>query len=173
MTLSGDLLNLPLDITFTRLRAVRREGVNEHGRQQLSRARFTACHLPWTDDGDCACLSPGEWTQTGDTGTRGKEQAPAATTKSAGAKRRCPAECRQLYRRHGESGAAGTVAASAAVDPDLRHQTLAVRPETACGFGGAYRVFSRLAECGSTTGQCSWPGAEGVQYGCAFKAFKG
>ncbi|MCF0636059.1 hypothetical protein L0E34_27410, partial [Klebsiella pneumoniae] len=40
---------------------------NEHGRQQLSRARFTACHLPWTDDGDCACLSPGEWTQTGDT----------------------------------------------------------------------------------------------------------
>ena len=45
----------------------------------------------------CACLSPGEWTQTGDTGTRGKEQAPAATTKSAGAKRRCPAECRQSF----------------------------------------------------------------------------
>ena len=83
--------------------------------------------------------------------------------------RRVPA----VLRRHGESGAAGTVAASAAVDPDLRHQTLAVRPETACGFGGAYRVFSRLAECGSTTGQRSWPGAEGVQYGCAFKAFKG
>ena len=77
----------------------------------------------------CACLSPGEWTQTGDTGTRGKEQARAATTERAGAKRRCPAECRQLYRRHGESGAAGTVAASAAVD--LRHQTLADRPETA------------------------------------------
>ncbi|HBZ3691254.1 TPA: hypothetical protein MHK63_26835, partial [Klebsiella pneumoniae] len=74
------------------MRAVRRKGINEHGRRQLSRARFTACHLPWTDDGDCACLSPGEWTQTGDT-TRGKEQAPAATTKSAGAKRRCPAEC--------------------------------------------------------------------------------
>ncbi len=35
--------------------------------------------------------------------------------------------------------------ASAAVDLDFRHQTLAVRPETACGFGGAYRVFSRLA----------------------------
>ncbi|WP_219995371.1 hypothetical protein, partial [Klebsiella pneumoniae] len=30
-----------------------------------------------------------------------------------------------------------------------------------------------LAECGSTTGQRSWPGAEGVQCGCAFKAFKG
>ena len=83
--------------------------------------------------------------------------------------RRVPA----VLRRHGESGAAGTVAASAAVDLDLRHQTLAVRPETACGFGGAYRVFSRLAECGSTTGQRSWPGAEGVQCGCAFKAFKG
>jgi hypothetical protein len=83
--------------------------------------------------------------------------------------RRVPA----VLRRHGESGATGTVAASAAVDLDLRHQTLAVRPETACGFGGAYRVFSRLAECGSTTGQRSWPGAEGVQYGCAFKAFKG
>ncbi|BFF87317.1 hypothetical protein KP190043_p11900 (plasmid) [Klebsiella pneumoniae subsp. pneumoniae] len=83
--------------------------------------------------------------------------------------RRVPA----VLRRHGESGAAGTVAASAAVDLDFRHQTLAVRPETACGFGGAYRVFSRLAECGSTTGQRSWPGAEGVQYGCAFKAFKG
>ncbi|VTM44847.1 Uncharacterised protein [Klebsiella pneumoniae] len=32
---------------------------------------------------------------------------------------------------HGESGAAGTVAASAAVDLDFRHQTLAARPETA------------------------------------------
>ncbi len=61
--------------------------------------------------------------------------------------RRVPA----VLRRHGESGATGTVAASAAVDLDFRHQTLAVRPETACGFGGAYRVFSRLAECGSTT----------------------
>ncbi|KGT61561.1 hypothetical protein T643_A5518 [Klebsiella pneumoniae MRSN 1319] len=36
-----------------------------------------------------------------------------------------------VLRRHGESGAAGTVAASAAVDPDVRHQTLAARPETA------------------------------------------
>ena len=36
MTLCGDLLNLPLDITFTRLRAVRREGVNEHGPVQMS-----------------------------------------------------------------------------------------------------------------------------------------
>lgn len=66
-----------------------------------------------------------------------------------------PSECRQVYRRHGESGAAGTVAASAAVD--LRHQTLAGGCEAAA-----------LAECGSTTGQRSWPGAEGVQCGCAF-----
>lgn len=29
----------------------------------MSRARFTACHLPWTADSDCACLSPGERTQ--------------------------------------------------------------------------------------------------------------
>ncbi|SBN34396.1 conserved hypothetical protein [Klebsiella pneumoniae] len=36
MTLCGDLLNLPLDITFTRLRAVRRKGVNEHGPVQMS-----------------------------------------------------------------------------------------------------------------------------------------
>ena len=79
-----------------------------------------------------------------------------------------------VLRRHGESGATGTVAASAAVDLDLRHQTLAVRPETACGFGGAYRVFSRLAECGSTTGQLCWSGAEGVQCCYAFdvKALK-
>lgn len=35
------------------------------------------------------------------------------------------------HTRHGESGASGTVAASAAVDLDVRHQTLAVRPETA------------------------------------------
>ena len=41
--------------------------------------------------------------------------------------RRVPA----VLRRHGESGATGTVAASAAVDLDVRHQTLAARPETA------------------------------------------
>ncbi len=36
-----------------------------------------------------------------------------------------------VLRRHGESGATGTVAASAAVGLDFRHQTLADRPETA------------------------------------------
>ncbi len=67
----------------------------------------------------------------GETAPEEKEQEPAATTERAGAKRRCPSECRQLYRRHGESGATGTVAASAALDLDLdldldlSHQTLA------------------------------------------------
>nr|QIQ12256.1 hypothetical protein [Klebsiella pneumoniae] len=51
-------------------------------------------------------------------GTRGRETA---------LPRRVPA----VLRRHGESGATGTVAASAAVDLDVRHQTLAARPETA------------------------------------------
>lgn len=32
--------------------------------------------------------------------------------------------------------------------------------------------ISRLAQCGSTTGQRSWRGAEGVQCGCAFKPFQ-
>jgi hypothetical protein len=49
-------------------------------------------------------------------GTRGRETA-------------LPCRVPAVLRRHGESGAAGTVAASAAVD--LRHQTLAGRPETA------------------------------------------
>ncbi|ANF12361.1 Uncharacterised protein [Klebsiella pneumoniae] len=57
-----------------------------------------------------------------------------------------PCRVPAVLRRHGESGAAGTVAASAAVDLDLdlRHQTLAVRPETACGFGGARQVRQQL-----------------------------
>ncbi|PNM36711.1 hypothetical protein D4M60_15850 [Klebsiella pneumoniae] len=56
----------------------------------MSRARFTACHLPWTADSDCACLSPGEWTQRGETAP-GKER--AGTRRNVGeaaAKRRCP-----------------------------------------------------------------------------------
>ncbi|HBY0032720.1 hypothetical protein D4M47_27545 [Klebsiella pneumoniae] len=60
---------------------------------------------PWTANATgCGYVSPGEWTQKGDTGTRGKEQAPAATTERAGAKRRCPAECRLSF--------AGTVKAA-------------------------------------------------------------
>ena len=84
-----------------------------------------------------------------------------------------PCRVPAVLRRHGESGAAGTVAASAAVDLDLRHQTLDVRPETAAGSAEPGRCeAAALAECGSTTGQRSWPGAEGVQCGYAFKAFK-
>ncbi len=191
MTLSGDLLNLPLDITFTRLRAVRRKGVNEHGpvqmsggereiffglmkRQRNGREKFIAKGpaVPWTARRVVLVSAP----------ANGLKRVIRVPGKGAGTRRNdeergretaLPRRVPAVLRRHGESGATGTVAASAAVDLDVRHQTLAVRPETACGFGGAYRVFSRLAECGSTTGQRSWPGAEGVQYGCAFKAFKG
>lgn len=91
-------------ITFTRLRAVRRKGVNQRGRWRMSGARFTACHLPWTADSDCACLSPGERTQRGKNQVR-NEQEHAATTERVGAKRRCPSEARQHYRRTGGSGA--------------------------------------------------------------------
>ncbi len=49
-------------------------------------------------------------------GTRGRETA-------------LPCRVPAILRRHGESGATGTVAASAAVDTG--HQTLADRPETA------------------------------------------
>ena len=55
----------------------------------------------------------------------GKERARAATTERGREKRRCPLQSAGLYRRHGESSAAGTVAASAV---DLRHQTLADGP---------------------------------------------
>jgi hypothetical protein len=36
LTFCGDLLLCPLVVTFTRLRAVRRKGVNEHGPVQMS-----------------------------------------------------------------------------------------------------------------------------------------
>ena len=191
MTLSGDLLNLPLDITFTRLRAVRRKGVNEHGpvqmsggereiffglmkRQRNGREKFIAKGpaVPWTARRVVLVSAPANGLKRV-IRRQGKGAGIRRNDEERGRETALPRRVPAVLRRHGESGATGTVAASAAVDLDVRHQTLAVRPETACGFGGAYRVFSRLAECGSTTGQRSWPGAEGVQYGCAFKAFKG
>ena len=42
----------------------------------MSRARFTACHLPWTADSDCACLSPGERTQKGEKTRQGMSRNP-------------------------------------------------------------------------------------------------
>jgi len=51
-----------------------------------------------------------------------------------------------------------------ALDLDLSHQTVAVRPETACGFGGDWPVRSScLSESGSTTEPRSGSGAEGGQ----------
>ena len=46
-------------------------GVNERGRRQLS-GRGLPRAIYWTDDSDCACLSPGEWTQTGDPRLQGE-----------------------------------------------------------------------------------------------------
>jgi hypothetical protein len=99
-------------------------------RQRNGREKFVrkALPSPGQQDGLC-CLSPGEWTQTGDTGTR-----EAGTRRNDGTRGRetaLPCRVPAVLRRHGESGATGTVAASAAVDLDLRHQTLADRPETA------------------------------------------
>ncbi|QFH72917.1 hypothetical protein FR762_24475 (plasmid) [Enterobacter sp. E76] len=48
------------------------------------------------------------------------------------------------------------------VDLDVSHQPVAVRHETACGFGGDWPVRSScLAESGSTTEPRSGSGAEG------------
>jgi hypothetical protein len=68
----------------------------------------------------CACLSPGEWTQTGDTGTRERSRHPPQR-RNARARNGVAPQSAGSFRRHGESGATGTVAASAAVDLDLRH----------------------------------------------------
>ena len=62
--------------------------------------------------------------------------------------------------RRGEGVPDGTAGEAAAFD--LRHQTLAVWPETRRGSaepGGC--AAAALAEWGSTTGQQRWPGAEG------------
>nr|AVI43417.1 hypothetical protein [Klebsiella pneumoniae] len=84
-----------------------------------------------------------------------------------GVARRVPA----VLRRHGESGATGTVAASAAVDLDVRHQTLAVRAETALRVRRSYRVFSRLAEwLDDRTAQLA--GSRRCPVWVCFKAFK-
>jgi len=155
------------------LRAVRREGVNEHGRQQLSRARFTACHLPWTDDGDCACLSPGEWTQTGDT-------APGERSRHPPQRRRARARNGVALQSAG-SFIAGTVKAARpersqqalplTLTSDIRHSPSGPKPLAGSAEPGGCEAAA-LAECGSTTGQRSWPGAEGVQCGCAFNPFQ-
>ena len=71
--------------------------------------------------------------------------------------------------RRGEGVPDGTAGEAAALD--LRHQTLAVWPETRRGSaepGGC--AAAALAEWGSTTGQQRWPGAEGGQEG--FRCFQ-
>ncbi|MFT2794101.1 hypothetical protein ACMV5I_29560, partial [Serratia sp. T13T92] len=71
----------PLGITFTRLRVVRREGVNEHGPVKMSGGEreiffglmkwpgkiYCERHgRPLDSKTGCACLSPGERTQMGE-----------------------------------------------------------------------------------------------------------
>ena len=72
--------------------------------------------------------------------------------------------------RRGEGVPDGTAGEAAA--PDLRHQTLAVWPETRRGSaepgGGA---AAALAKLGSTTGQQRWPGAEGGQRPALFTGY--
>ncbi|CDO11526.1 unnamed protein product (plasmid) [Klebsiella pneumoniae] len=103
------------------------------------------------------------------------EQGPAATTNRVGAKRRCPAECRQSF--------AGTVKAARPVRSQqalpLTFQTSDTSRQARNRFAGSAEpgrcVAAALAECGSTTGQPCWSGAEGVQCCYAFdvKALKG
>nr|URZ94596.1 Hypothetical protein [Raoultella ornithinolytica] len=138
-----------MDITFTRLRAVRRNGVNEHGpvqmsggereiffglmkRQRNGREKFIAKGpaVPWTARRVVLVSAPANGLKRvirvpGER-SRHPPQRRRARARN-GVARRVPA----VLRRHGESGATGTVAASAAVDLDVRHQTLAARPETA------------------------------------------
>ena len=72
--------------------------------------------------------------------------------------------------RRGEGVPDGTAGEAAALD--LRHQTLAVWPETRRGSaepGGC--AAAALAEWGSTTGQQRWPGAEGGHRPALFSGY--
>ncbi|MBY5083890.1 hypothetical protein K4X40_25430 [Klebsiella pneumoniae] len=81
-------------VTFTRLRAVRRKGVNEHGpvkpsmpdvksfcgsRQKVFMAVRQQCMDGKTG---CACLSPGERTQRGEKTRQGKSRNPPQRRRS-------------------------------------------------------------------------------------------
>ena len=102
MTLSGDLLNLPLDITFTRLRAVRRKGVNEHGPVQMSGTEatlfvgFSAKNVAgehqryWTARRVVLVSAPEKGLKRVKRHQVRKEQEPAATSEKRQRKRRCP-----------------------------------------------------------------------------------
>ena len=76
MTFAGTCWSVPSGTDLHPFENLRREGVNERGRWRMSRARFTACHLPWTADSGCACLSPGERTQKGEKTRQGMSRNP-------------------------------------------------------------------------------------------------
>ncbi|MDR8560473.1 hypothetical protein XC78_21355, partial [Klebsiella pneumoniae] len=88
--------------------------------------------LPSPGQQDGLCLSqPRRMDSNGGYGYQGKGAGTRRNDEERGRETALPRRVPAVLRRHGESGAAGTVAASAAVDPDVRHQTLAARPETA------------------------------------------
>jgi len=92
--LRGPAALFPLVVTFTRLRAVRRKGVNEHGpvkpsmpdvksfcgsRQKVFMAVRQQCMDGKTG---CACLSPGERTQRGEKTRQGMSRNPPQRRRS-------------------------------------------------------------------------------------------
>ena len=82
LTFRGNLLLCSRRSCHHPFENLRRRGVNQRGRWQLSGARFTACHLPWTADSGCACLSPGERTQKGEKTRQGMSRNPPQRRKA-------------------------------------------------------------------------------------------
>ncbi len=132
MTFCGDLPFVPSGINHHPFENLRRKGHHCHGRKRLSGADHKSfcrllgknfcgmCISPWTGGDGCGCLCPRRQGLKRVQGTGyNNGQAPAATTKSACAKRRCPSHpggllpgCRERRSRRDRGGATGTVAAS-------------------------------------------------------------
>ncbi len=132
MTFCGDLPFVPSGINHHPFENLRRKGHHCHGRKRLSGAdRKSFCLLlgknfcgmcisPWTGGDGCSCLCPRRQGLKQVYGTgHNNGQGPAATTKSACAKRRCALHpggllpgCQERRPRRDRGGATGTVAAS-------------------------------------------------------------
>ncbi len=135
MTFCGDLPFVPSGINhhpFENLRRGQRQPQPETTvRGQTTKVfagfwakTFVGCAFhPWTGGDGCGCLCPRRQGLKRVQGTGyNNGQAPAATTKSACAKRRCPSHpggllpgCRERRSRRDRGGATGTVAASQGV----------------------------------------------------------
>ena len=132
MTFCGDLPFVPSGIHHHLFENLRRKGHHCHGLTHLSWAErkifyrvlgknFVGCAFhPWTGGDGCGCLCPRRQGLKQVYGTgHNNGQGPAATTKSACAKRRCPSHpggllpgCQERRSRRDRGGATGTVAAS-------------------------------------------------------------